>query len=86
MRVPSGKVRARENFEGPDDHQTFELGPVDADWSVEVHAKTLNNNLDADLRGTPQSGFPPAPTTQHEIGTGGRECCTAAPRLRRDDR
>ncbi len=48
VRVPSGKVQARECFEG-DNHETFDLGCADVEWSVEVHAKTLENDIDPDF-------------------------------------
>ncbi|MEV7806028.1 hypothetical protein AB0O28_24075 [Microbispora sp. NPDC088329] len=48
VRVPSGKVQARE-YLGGDNHKTFDLGCADVEWSVEVHAKTLENDVDPDF-------------------------------------
>ncbi|GGO18686.1 hypothetical protein [Microbispora bryophytorum] len=48
VRVPSGKVQARE-YLGSDNHKTFDLGCADVEWSVEVHAKTLGNDVDPDF-------------------------------------
>lgn len=48
VRVPSGRLQARENFMGGD-HETFDLGCADVEWSVDVHAKTLENHFDPDF-------------------------------------
>jgi len=48
VRVPSGRLQARRSF-GGGDHGTFDLGCADAEWSVQVHAKTLQNHFDPEF-------------------------------------